>query len=134
MADNTVKKWFEISDDELEHRMQLQARYHDEPVTKAVAVLTEALDTVMKSLGIDITKDNDHIRQQQDDLGITIWTEERPEMAGLQGFFVHIGYSEYIPYAWVGAARLSSDGKCYCDIHYFNDERLVEMGGFKVIQ
>ena len=134
MADNTVKKWFEISEDELHHRMELQHKLHDTPLQRAVAVLEEALDTVMKGLGIDITKDHDHIKQQQSDLGITIWSEEREEMAGLQGFFVHVGYDKFIPYAWVGAARLASDGKCYCDIHYFNDERLVEVGGVKVIQ
>jgi hypothetical protein len=131
MTDKTLKDRFHISADELAHRMELQEQ-SKEPVRKAVAILEAALDKVMVSLGVDITRDDIHHQQQM--LGITITEETREELAGINGYYVFVTRKgDLIPHSWVGAARLNSDGRCYCDIHFFQDERLEEVGGTKLV-
>lgn len=143
MTDKILKDKFHISADELEHRMQMQVKYHDEPIQQAVGILMSALDRVMKKLGVDVDQDPDVIHDQQDQLGIIVTEETRDEMAGLQGFFVFLKRRLWgnrpendftiIPYCWIGAARLNSNGECYVDIQYFQDERLEETGGIKLV-
>ena len=133
--DNTLKKWFEISDDELMARMVKQQQYHDEPLTKAIAMLDEARDQVMRNLGVDTDQPPEILQAQQEDLGIIVTQEVREEMAGLIGWFIFVRKKDdIIPYAWVGGAQLDSMGVCKCEIHYFNDNRLVEVKGVKVIK
>ena len=128
-----IKDRFSISADELEDRMQRQTQLHKEPVQRAVALLEAALDKVLTKLGVDVS-DPDSIPDQQEDLGIMITEETRPEMAGLQGFFVFVTHRhELIPYCWIGAARLNSVGECYVDIQYFMDNRLEKTGGIKLV-
>lgn len=140
MEDKTTKDIFKISEDELTHRMQQKKKLHDDPCQRAVELLDMALCQVLTSLGVDCTKE-DTIPQQQMDLGITITEETREEMAGVNGFFIFIQKwdrvkqeMDLIPYGWVGAARINSDGTCAVDVHYFNDEKLVELGGVKIAQ
>ena len=129
----TLKDRFSISQDELEDRMQRQAKLHKEPVQRAVALLEAALDKVLIKLGVDVS-DPDSIPDQQEALGIMITEETRPEMAGLQGFYVFVTKNhELIPYSWIGAARLNSNGECFVDIQYFMDNRLEETGGIKLV-
>jgi len=128
----TLKDRFNISVDELEYRMQMQKKYHNDPAKQAVAILDMALEKVLTKLGVNVTLGD--IPAQQDQLGIIVTEEIRNEMAGLQGFFVFVQRKgNIIPFAWVGAARLNSIGECFCDIHYFMDNRLVETGGIKLI-
>jgi hypothetical protein len=97
--------------------MQMQQKYHNEPIQKAVAILEQALNTVMTKLGVDITQD---IPSQQRALGIIVTEETREEMAGLNGFFVSVVWKgEIVPFAWVGQAQLNSIGECSCEIHWF---------------
>ena len=128
-----IKDRFSISQDELEDRMQRQAKLHKEPIQRAVALLEAALDKVLTKLGVNVS-DPDSIPAQQDALGIMITEETRPEMAGLQGFFIFISHKQdLVPYCWIGAARLNSIGECFVDIQYFQDQRLEETGGIKLI-
>ena len=129
--DRATKKWFEISEDELQHRMDLQQKFSIEPIQKAVFLLEQALNDVLKGLGVDTEED---IPAQQDALGITIQMETRPELAGINGFYVYIGYDKVIPYAWVGAAQITSDGKCKVEVHFFMQERMVDKIGPRIIQ
>lgn len=140
MIDDKVKKdRFRISADELESRMRQQQKEHNEPIQKAVALLEAALERVLEKLGVIIEDGN--FQEQQDELGIIITEETRPEMAGISGFFVFKTIRkkfnpeeiDIVPYAWVGAARLSKHGECFVDIQYFQDERLEETGGFKLL-
>ena len=125
---------FDISEDELQARMERQKKIHTEPVQKAVEILEAALDVVMKSLGVDVTQDADTIKMNQEAMGITIWEHTDERSPQCNGFYVHIGYDRFIPYAWVGAARLDSSGRCYADIQWFQSEKLSEIGGSKLIQ
>lgn len=125
---------FEISEDELEARMQRQKEIRIEPVQKAVRILEAALDIVMKSLGIDVDQEPETVKMQQEAMGITIWEHTEETQPQLNGFFIHIGYDRFIPYAWVGGAYLDSEGKCFCDIQWFQSDRLSEIGGSKLIQ
>lgn len=131
MTDKILKDRFHISADELESRMQRQIKYHDEPIQKAVAILEMALNTVLTKLGVNVEWGN--IPFQQEQLGIIITEETRPEMAGLNGFFVSIRKKgDLIPYAWIGQAQLNSIGECSCEIHWFQDERMDEIGKVKL--
>ena len=129
--DHTIKDRFHISTDELESRMEKQQKYHDQPIQRAVAILEMAVDTVLKKLGIDVTRDD--IPDQMELMGIIMTEETREEMAGLNGFFIFVKKkNDIIPYAWVGQAQLNSIGECSCEIHWFQDERMDKMGGIKL--
>lgn len=130
--DRMLKDRFHVSQDELESRMEKQAKFHDQPIQKAVAILEMAVDTVLKKLGVDVTRDD--IPDQMDLLGIIMTEETREEMAGLNGFYVFLNQKgDIIPYAYIGGAQLNSIGECSCEIHFFQDERLVVVGGEKLI-
>jgi hypothetical protein len=123
---------FSISQDELEARMAKKEAVQDEPVKKAVELLEAALERVLAKLGVNIEAGD--IPAQQDQLGIMITEETREEMAGINGFFIFVSRKgDLIPYGWVGAARLNTQGECFVDIQYFEDNRLEETGGIKVI-
>lgn len=132
MTDNVKKDRFSISADELEARMLQKQQEHDEPVKKAVFLLEVALERVLMKLGVNPELDN--VPAQQEALGIIITEETRPEMAGINGFYIYVSqHGDIIPYAWVGAARLNSEGECFVDIQYFQDNRLEETGGIKIL-
>jgi hypothetical protein len=122
------KSRFEISKDELEYRMDLKKKLQEDPIKKAVALLELAMEKVLTQLGVDCTKD---IIAQQDELGITIQENTDERTPQLHGFFIYVGYEEFIPFAWVGGAYLRH-GRCYCNIEYFGDQRLEEIGGIKL--
>ena len=124
---------FKISVDEMEHRMTLQRKEHDKPISTAGELMYDAIDFVMKGLGIDITQKPEIIHKQQEDLGILVWNEEREELAGLMGHYIHTGGKKYIPHSWVGIPYLASDGLCYVDIHDFKRGILTRYGGVKVL-
>lgn len=126
-----MKDRFSISADELEHRMQKQVLEHDTPIKKAVGIIEAALETVLEKLGVDITGD---IPLQQEQLGIIITEETRPEMAGLNGFYVSVAREgDVVPFSWIGDAKLNSSGECSCEIHYFQDNKLDIVGGIRLL-
>lgn len=128
-----IKNRFSVSADELDARMKKHQKEKVEPASKGVLVLEAAIDTVLKKMGVDVTRQD--IPEQMDLLGI-IMTEHTDERAPqLNGFFIYQRQKEdIIPYAWVGSARLEKDGRCFCSIHLFQDNRLIESGGIKIIQ
>ncbi len=127
-----LKDRYSISADELEHRMQLQEKYHNEPVQKVVALLDLALEKVLTKLGVNVELGD--IPAQQDQLGIIVTEETREELAGINGFYIFLSRKgNIVPYGWVGSARLNSNGECFVDIQYFQDNRLDEVGGIKII-
>jgi len=126
---------FHISRDELEARMDLQRREHDIPLTKAVKILDEARDKVMRSLGVDTEQPPEMLQLQQENLGIVVTQETRPEMAGLNGWFIYAPAKKKLtPIAWVGSAYLDSNGDCWCEIHWFQENRMEKYGGAKIIK
>jgi len=129
-----LKTRFEISADELEHRMKLQDEFHNDPCRKAVKILEAAIDSVLKKLGVNV-EDTETIPQQMDALGIVMTENTDERTPKLNGFFIFTTKGvDLIPYCWIGAARLEHDGKCYCDIQFFLDNRLEETGGVKIIK
>ena len=128
-----LKDRFSISADELEDRMQRQAKLHKEPIQRAVAILEMAVDTVLRKLGVNIELGD--IPAQMDQLGIIMTEETREDMAGLNGFFIFVSRNgDLIPHSWIGAAKLNSVGECNCEIHMFQDNRLLEIGGERLIK
>lgn len=133
MNDSKEKDRFQISADELNARMEKKALLHDEPCQKAVLLLEAALDKVLTKLGVNVSEGD--IPFQQEQLGILIMEENREDMAGLQGFFVFVRKDEdLVPYAWIGSARLNHLGEGFVDIQFFQDNRLDETGGIKLIK
>jgi len=135
MSDKVEKAWFEVSEDELCARMLKKVQVKDSPAHKAVEVLEAGIDSVLKTLGVDVTRDD--IPDQMNSLGI-LMTEHTDERAPqLNGFFIYLmrpAQNDMIPYAWVGSAQINSEGKCCCEIHRFIDERMSEITGIKVVQ
>jgi hypothetical protein len=133
--DNSKKTIFTMSEDELMHNEEKRFKLGIEPVQKAVEILDRALCSVLKKLGVDTEKDDDDIRLQQELLGIVITEVPQDFAPGEEGFFVfRTVKSELTPYAYVGGARIDSLGICYCDIHWFDEERLDEVGGDKIFK
>jgi hypothetical protein len=143
LSDKKLKSRFEISSDELNHRMELQQKYHDEPLTRAGVLLQVAMDKVLTKLGVDV-KDPETIAMQMINMGIFANSIEDEAHPKLNGIYVSLvtGHSNYtsldgepdiIPYAFIGNARLSKDGRCRCDITYWNEHRLDEISGDKII-
>lgn len=141
VEDKVLTTRFDISEDELNHRMEVKQKMKDEPVQRAVGILEAAVDTVLKRLGVNVD-DVESIPAQMDALGI-IMTEHTDERAPqLNGFFIYVTKRQFflvspdedlIPYAWVGAARLNSNGECFCDIQWFQENKLSETGGIKIV-
>lgn len=130
--DRTKIDRFNISADELTARMLRKHKEQTEPAQRAAELLDAALELVVKKLGVIPELGN--IPEQQEALGIIITEETREDYAKINGFFVFVQKSDdIVPYAWVGAARLNSQGECFVDIHYFMDNRLEETGGIKLI-
>lgn len=133
IEDKVKESWFEISEDELNARMEKQKKQRTDPVSRAVDILEAALDSVLKKLGVNV-EDVASIPAQMDALGIMMSEHTDERAPQLNGFFVYlIKKDDIIPYAWIGSARLESGGRCFCDIQYFQDNRLVEAGGEKLV-
>ena len=126
---------FEISADELQHRMDEKNRLRDEPLTRAVALLESALDTVITSLGVNVNTDPQTLHMEMDLMGIMVVELDEPSQPSANGYYVILrktgrdGKLDYIPYAWVGGASVNSEGRCMVDIQWFRDERLTEIAG-----
>ena len=124
-----------ISADELQHRMDEKNRLRDEPLTRAVALLESALDTVITSLGVNVNTDPQTLHMEMDLMGIMVIEHDEVSQPSANGFYVILrktdrdGMFDYIPYAWVGGARVNSEGRCMVDIQWFGDERLTEIAG-----
>lgn len=133
------KKWFEVSEDELQHRIEQKQKLQDEPVTQAVAMLEAAVDKVLNTLGVDTT-DEDIVAQQMIDLDIIMIEHTDERAPQLNGFYIFTrkllrnGDYDIQPYAWVGSARLNSLGECFVDIQWYQKEQLTEFGGIKLIK
>ena len=131
---NVTTTKFQISEDELHARMEKQKEIHLDPVRQATALLEAALDKVMVSLGVDVTQSPESIHMQQEFLGIEIMEHTDERAPKLNGFFVFVRKGEdLVPHSWIGAARINSSGECFVDIQTFEDNRLQETGGIKLI-
>jgi hypothetical protein len=133
------KKWFEVSEDELQHRIEQKQKLQDEPVTQAVAILEAAVDKVLNTLGVDTT-DEDTVAQQMIDLDIIMIENTDERAPQINGFYVFTnklllnGEYDIKPYAWIGSARLNSLGECFVDIQWYQKEQLTEFGGVRLIK
>ena len=102
------KNTFKMSLDELEHWNQAKEK-SKEPARKAVEVLEAAINYVLEKMGIDVAKDN--IKQQQDALGILIQENTDEWTPQINGFYFYQTVPRITPYAWVGSARLTQQGR-----------------------
>jgi hypothetical protein len=128
-----LKSRFEVSQDELTHRQQLQEKYHIEPSKQATAILEAAVDKVLQGLGVD-TSDPTTIPQQMETLGIFANSIEDERMPKAMGIYISVVSGDTItPYCYIGNARLVSDGRCFVDIQYFLSNKLDETGGIKIL-
>jgi hypothetical protein len=130
-----LKTIYEISADELEYRMLKQQEMHNEPCQKAVQILESALESVLKSLGVNVEADEETIALQLDNMGIYVNSVDDERMPKAMGIYVSVTVGkDIIPYAWVGDARLNSDGRCFCDVMWFTKNKMDETGGVRLIK
>lgn len=128
--DKPLKDRFHVSADELEHRMELQDRYHNKPLMAVVDLISDAIGKVAHTLGVDISQSDEMIKQQQEALGITI-TDCPPEQMGeLSGFYISAGET---PIAIVCDPYLASDGLSYLKILWIQTNIEERFGGVRII-
>lgn len=129
MTNKPIKDRFHISTDEMEHRMQLQEKYHATPLRNVTDLISDAIRKVLKLLGVDVTQSDEMVIQQQLALGITISEHFPEEMGELSGFYVTIGTK---PIAIVCDPYLASDGLSYLDIMWIQANLMEKFGGVKI--
>jgi hypothetical protein len=129
MTDKPLKDRFNISSDEMHHRMEMQDKLHNKPLMSVVDFISEAIGKVMETLGVNTLQSDDLVKQQQIDLGITI-SECPPEQMGeLSGFYIISGET---PVAIVCDPHLASDGLAYLNILWIQTNVMEKFGGVKI--
>jgi hypothetical protein len=116
------KKWFEVSADELNHRMFKQKVMHDDPITQSGALLYHALDEVLKGLGVDVDED---VQLQQEAMGIKVLEMGKDFPEDCRGFTVVLAPYES-PYAWVRDPVMNKDGNILCEVWMYGSETMLE--------
>lgn len=116
------KKWFEVSADELTHRMFKQKVMHDDPITQAGALLYHALDEVLKGLGVDVDGD---VQAQQEIMGIKVLEMGRDFPEDCRGFTVVLAPYES-PYAFVRDPVMDKEGNILCEVWLYGSETMLE--------
>lgn len=133
------KKWWEVSADELQHRIEQKQKLQDEPVSQAVAILEAAVDKVLNTIGVDTT-DEETVAQQMINLDIIMIENTDERAPQINGFYIFTnklllsGEYDIKPYAWIGSARLNSLGECFVDVQWYQKEQLTEFGGVRLIK
>jgi hypothetical protein len=132
-----LKDRFSVSADELEARMNAQEKYHDLPLRSVTDFIADAIRKVLGTLGVDVTKDDESVKLQQELLGITIAERPPEEMGELSGFYIIAGET---PIAIVGDAFMAKNGLAYLKIFWLqrwaNRQTDYEetFGGVRIIQ
>lgn len=124
-----IKDRFNISADELEHRMSLQEKYHDKPLISVVEFMCEAINKVLKSLGVDISQSDEMVKRQQIDLGIEIVDTPPEQMGELSGFYIN---SREVPIAIICDPYLANDGLAYLNIMWIQTNIMEKFGGVRL--
>jgi hypothetical protein len=121
------KKWYEISEDELESRMIRHNLIHNEPCTRAGAMVFEMLDNILKMLGVDVEGD---IQMQQEVLGILIAeiNENTPPVpCGRKLPHGLVVVQDFKPYAFIKAATVNHLGVMICEAELYRKNILLEL-------
>lgn len=118
---NKVTKWFEISEDELQHRMNKKAMLKDEVCTKANEMVFTMLDNILKYLGMNVDVDRESMIIQKEIMGIHI-----AELEGQPG--IHV-IKNMVPFAWVSDAKIDHLGEIYVEANMWT---LNTMWGQKI--
>ncbi len=126
-----TKDRFNISADELEHRMQKQILEHDAPLKSVTDVISDAISRVLSTLGVDVSQSDELIKQQQETLGIVISEHHLEEMGELSGFYIQVGN---VPHAIVGDPFLASDGFSYLKIFWVQKNKMETFGGIRILK
>lgn len=116
------KKWFEVSVDELTHRMFKQKVMHDDPITQAGALLYHALDEVLKGLGVDVDGD---VQLQQEVMGIKVVEMGKDWPENCRGFTVVLDPYE-APYAFVRDPVMNKEGNILCEVWLYHTGTMLE--------
>ena len=126
-----MKDRTQISADELEARMNAQEKYHNKPLRSVAEFIEGAIRRVLKELGVDVTKDDESVKLQQELMDIII-AERPPEERGrLSGFYVIRGG---VPIAIIGDAFMAKNGLAYLKILWIQTNIEELFGGVRIIQ
>jgi hypothetical protein len=130
MTDKPLKDRYQISADELHHRMEMQDKLHNKPLISVVDFISEAIGKVMETLGVNTLQSDDLVKQQQIDLGITIAECPPEQMGELSGFYI---VSRETPIAIVCDPYLAGDGFSYLNILWLQTNIMESFGGVRII-
>lgn len=138
------KKWWQISLDELEHRMSLQRKMRTDPITEMNKEFYRCVDRVLKRLGVDPDSEDYSIDEQCEQLGIIMQGSDDDRAPQIRGIFIFAlkkrlsvelqQEPDIIPYAWVSAPKpVGRNGKSKCEIQYFQDNKMDEGNEVKIV-
>ena len=137
-------KWWQTSLDELEHRMDLQKKLRVDPTAEMNREFYRCVDRVLKRLGVDPDSEKYSINEQCEELGIIMQGSDDDRAPQIRGIFIFALKKrlsvemrqdpDILPYAWVSAPKpVGRDGKSKCDIQYFQDNKMEESKGVKIV-
>jgi hypothetical protein len=105
------KKWFEISEDELQHR----EKQHDNailPAKRAVSVIQELINEVITKLGVDVTKDDEAIDMQMQLMDIYINSFDREQWPKCPGIYISaLQKGGLEPFAYIREPEADNSGE-----------------------
>lgn len=137
------RKWWQISLDELEHRMNYQKQHRLDPVSEMNKEFYRCVDRVLRRLGVDTESEKYSINEQCEALGIIMQGSDDDRAPQIRGIFIFAlkkrlsvemrQEPDIVPYAWVSAPKMQRNGKAKCEIQYFQDNKMDEGNEVKIV-
>jgi hypothetical protein len=130
--ENAVTPWHKVSTDELQARMQRQYEL-DSPARKAAEIIDETLSGLLMFLGVDVDQPREIQELQQNDMGIVIYPNEDERTPQLNGLYIHTGFDDFTPFAWIGTVWIDQNGLGWVPVELFPEGKRFNVGGIKII-
>lgn len=112
-------KWSEISEDELMYRTLIKEEVYDKLPKDAIKICNEALDEVMRKLGVNTDSDKDSISFQMQLMDIYAnYVEDPPSCAGI--YVSILDHSKIRPFAYIKSPEVDAMGVYIYKPSYFN--------------
>lgn len=139
------KKWYEISDDELNGRMMAQRSQRIIPVSNALKEFDRAVEKFLRTLGVNPDLE-ESIGWQMEQLGIVRWENTDEKTPQLWGWFFAVMKKPLImvtmdpnefelePVGWISAPKMRKDGSAYCEVQDWRKGTLTESQGVKIVK
>jgi hypothetical protein len=137
------KKWYEVSSDELCHRMALKSKYHDEPISEGIKEMFRTINMLLREFGV-ITNELDDVEDQMNELGLKLVPNNEELTPQLHGYFI-VKYVprkiidldgdnfDIVPCGWVSKPHTKYNGTvAYCKWENFITDKKGETDGIQI--